>query len=370
MLRRPIADLDLAVEGDAVSFGQALGRRLGARARAHERFGTAALEFEDGSRLDVAASRAESYEAHGALPRVAPAPIAADLARRDFTINAMALEIGPGRRVRLHDPLGGARDLSRGVIRMLHAGSAMDDPTRAFRAARYANRLGFRVERRTRQWIGEALRSGAFEAVSGDRLRREMRLLLSEEDPAGAVRHLCGLGLQEAVHRALPCGDSVLARLARAERLARKGGTAADWLTCLLLWAGDLSARQTREIAVRLSLPREEARILTSWPSTWKALAAGHVPSGSRGSALSQRESAAARAMLPREAGGAKVARATAAAHLRLHVRGGDLIAAGMTAGPRIGRALDATLAARREGRITSEQELAFALKAARKEAF
>ncbi|HYR45971.1 MAG TPA: hypothetical protein VER78_03105, partial [Thermoanaerobaculia bacterium] len=222
MLRRPIRDLDLTVEGDAVSFGRVLSGRLGARARAHERFGTVALEFEDGSRLDVAASRAESYQAHGALPHVEPAPIAADLGRRDFTVNAMALEIAPGRRVRLRDPFGGARDLSRGLIRMRHAGSPMDDPTRAFRAARYAGRLGFSIEPRSRGWIREALSRGVFRAVSGDRLRREMRLLLSEKSPARAARRLCGLGLQEAVHRALPCGASVLARLARAERLARR----------------------------------------------------------------------------------------------------------------------------------------------------
>ncbi|HYR45528.1 MAG TPA: hypothetical protein VER78_00890, partial [Thermoanaerobaculia bacterium] len=260
-------------------------------------------------------------------------------------------------------------DLSRGLIRMRHAGSPMDDPTRAFRAARYAGRLGFSIEPKTRRWIREALSRGAFREVSGDRLRREMRLLLSEKSPAGAVRRLCGLGLQEAVHRALPCGGSVLARLARAERLARRKGAAADWLVYLLLWAADLSARQTRELAGRLCLPREEARILSAWPSTWRPLAAGHPPSGNRGGGFSLRESAAARAMLPRGAGKRRVDRATAAALLRLRVRGSDLVAAGVPAGPRIGRALAATLAARREGRIASDEELAFALEAARREA-
>jgi tRNA nucleotidyltransferase/poly(A) polymerase len=124
-------DLDLAVEGDAVE----LARRLGAEPVAHERFSTATVDL-DGVRVDLARTRAETYPHPGALPEVEPAPLERDLARRDFTVNAMALPLdGRGQLV---DPHGGRVDLRAGLLRVLHPGSFADDPTRALRAARYA----------------------------------------------------------------------------------------------------------------------------------------------------------------------------------------------------------------------------------------
>src|SRR6185369_1698085 len=158
-----------------------------------------------------AGSRRETYGRPAALPRVEPAPIAEDLARRDFTINSMALELAPGAR--LLDPFGGRADLEGRVVRMLHADSPGDDPTRSFRAARYANPLGFRIEPRTRRWIAEASRHGDVDRLSGDRLRRELRLLFSEENRAGSVRLLRGLGLDRQIHPALTGDAPALSRL-------------------------------------------------------------------------------------------------------------------------------------------------------------
>ena len=180
LLRRPLIDVDVVVDGNAPAFARRLAQVLGVPARVHERFGTATVPFPGARQLDVAGARRETYAKPGALPRVEPAPIEEDLGRRDFTINAMALELEPGRR--LLDPFGGKADLERRVVRMLHSDSPIDDPTRAFRAARYANRLDFRVDPGTRAWIAQASRSRAFDAVSGDRLCRELRLLFSEED--------------------------------------------------------------------------------------------------------------------------------------------------------------------------------------------
>src|SRR5207244_3373251 len=121
LLRRPVVDLDLVLEGDAPEFAELLAAELHVSAVAHPRFGTATLEMPGGGRLDLATSRREVYERPAALPTVEPAGIDEDLSRRDFTINAMALEIAPIRRPVLHDPFGGRRDLTRGLIRMLHA---------------------------------------------------------------------------------------------------------------------------------------------------------------------------------------------------------------------------------------------------------
>src|SRR5262249_34680846 len=226
---RKIVDADLAVEGNGIALGRALARELGATARGHGRFGTVSLEFQDGSRLDVASTRTETYASAGSLPRVARAALDEDLARRDFTINAMALRLAPGRPV-LVDPFGGRRDLARKAVRMLHPGSPRDDPTRAFRAVRYAHRLGFSIAPRTRRWIRAAVAAGSLGPVSGDRLRRELRLIFSEPDPARAAATMRRLGLDAAVDPALSANRKALEALRRAERIAGRNPGKTGWV--------------------------------------------------------------------------------------------------------------------------------------------
>lgn len=362
-----MTDLDLAVEGDGVAFARVLARELGARPRPHESFGTATLKFSDGSRLDVASTRAESYVARGALPRVAAAPLGRDLARRDFTINAIALRIAPQRRSILIDPFGGARDLERKIIRMLHEASPQDDPTRAFRAVRYANRLRFRIDSRTRRWIGEAARLRAFDGVSGDRMRRELRLLFSEPDPAGAVRLMGTLGIDRMVDPNLRHDPQILASLRRAEGLARRHPGTTTWLLFLLVWSGGFDPAALERLSRRLSLAGEEARRLRSFSSLLDDLRdpSRATPSAllARGSSPDEIGAAAARLGGP---AGRRLERALRVFSTRLTIRGRDLIAAGIAAGPLIGGALKVTLAARRDGKISKREELAFAVREAR----
>ncbi|MFN2387589.1 MAG: hypothetical protein ABR576_15125 [Thermoanaerobaculia bacterium] len=319
LLQRAVADLDLTVEGDAPSLARELAAVLSARIQIHARFLTATMELPDGERVDVATARAETYRRPGALPVVRPAGIGPDLVRRDFTINALALKLAPEFEGRLVDPSGGRRDLEDGVIRFLHDRSPMDDPTRAFRAVRYAHRFGFRLPRETRRAIRAALERGCFEAVSGDRLRRELEKILSERDRAGAVRRLRDLGLHRVLHPSLLASREPLERLRRAERSST--GPAADWLTYLQVWASDLTPAEVAELARRLNLSRKDADRLRPAPPPPRAL-----PS----SALS--------------------------------ISGKNLLAAGASPGPAIGWALARTLIARRERRITAEEELDYAL--------
>src|SRR3954452_22209108 len=123
LLGQERTDLDIAVEGDA----SALGRRLGGEIRTHERFATATVHT-DGLELDLATARSESYPEPGALPEVRPATLTDDLARRDFTLNAMAVPLAGDPE--LIDPHGGLADLERGTLRVLHERSFVDDPTR------------------------------------------------------------------------------------------------------------------------------------------------------------------------------------------------------------------------------------------------
>ncbi len=372
LLRRPVRDVDLAVEGDAATFAGALAARLGANATVHARFSTATLELPDGRRLDVAGTRRETYPHPGALPAVeSGASIEADLARRDFSIHAMAIELAP--RGRLLDPFGGRGDLARRRIRFLHPASPADDPTRALRAVRYAGRLGFRVAPEARRQVAEAIACGAFDAVSGDRLRRELALILSEAERARAPALLRSLGVDRAVAPGLArAARGAAGRIARASRrLGSPQGAAAGWLCYLLAWMAHSTPRDVRQVAARLSVAGREGQVLRRWPQTRRRLATGlaNLPPSERRrrlAGLSADEVLAAASLLPaRDARALLVSFATRPPDLA--VSGADLLARGVPPGPSVGRALEATRAAREDGRIDAVGELDFALAAARR---
>ncbi len=205
LLNREPEDVDLAVETSvdgALLLAEQLGALPGWRLRGtHRRFGTATLEAPGGLRVDLAATRTERYPRPASLPVVATgAPIGEDLGRRDFTIHAMARRLGPtGASGPLLDPFGGREDVVRRVVRLLHPRSLADDPTRAFRAVRYAARLGFRLERGFRPALELARAEGAFPALSGDRLRRGLEEVLKENDPGRATELLLEFGLLDDI---------------------------------------------------------------------------------------------------------------------------------------------------------------------------
>jgi len=148
LLRRPPRfDVDLAVVGDGAAYAEQLAARLNGHVTTHDRFGTATVHYGSDAHVDVASARTETYAAPGALPDVAPAAsIEADLARRDFTVNAIAVSLPDGAVV---DPHRGIEHLRDRLVRVLHEQSFVDDPTRIFRAARYEARLGFRMDPKT-----------------------------------------------------------------------------------------------------------------------------------------------------------------------------------------------------------------------------
>lgn len=321
-------DVDVAVEGDAI----ALARRAGTLVRAHERFGTATVEVA-GARIDLAMTRRERYPEPGALPEVEPADIAADLARRDFTVNAMAFPLTGERR--LLDPYGGARDLSAGVLRVLHPGSLRDDPTRALRAARYAARLGAGLEPETERLV----RAADLSAVSADRVEAELRLIAAEERAIAALELLADWGLA-GIER----GGPERARAALAV-LNLDGWEELDHRVEVVL-AGALGDAERVEGAKELAAARPER------PSEAARLARGRDPVE------------------------LVLARANGAEWLdpyvrewrdvRLEITGADLLATGVPEGPAIGRGLAAALDAKLdEGVRGREAELAVALAAA-----
>ncbi|MGH7312626.1 MAG: hypothetical protein ACREJV_05590, partial [Candidatus Rokuibacteriota bacterium] len=185
-------DLDIVVEGDGPALARAFAAARGGPSGAiveHARFLTASVTVGDLGRVDFATARSERYECPGALPRVMPSTASQDLGRRDFTVNALAVELAEARWDLL-DPFGGRRDLAAGRLCVLHPLSFVEDPTRIFRAARYAARLGLALDAWTARAQARAVRLGPYPALSGQRLAAEIELILGEARPADALRRL------------------------------------------------------------------------------------------------------------------------------------------------------------------------------------
>lgn len=209
LLGHATLDLDLSVEGDGIAFARAVADRYRTGLAVFERFATARLVFPDGLKMDIATTRRESYAQPALLPTVESASIEEDLYRRDFTINALAMQLNPGQYGRLLDVYGGRRDLRARKIRVLHAGSFLDDPTRIFRAIRFEQRFGFRLERETLRLLAQAAATNLIQQLSGPRLQNEVLLLLAEHEPARAIARLAQLNLFRFLHRRLSYPASV-----------------------------------------------------------------------------------------------------------------------------------------------------------------
>jgi tRNA nucleotidyltransferase (CCA-adding enzyme) len=363
-LQRAPRELDVVVEGDAGAFARLLAQEESADLVTHDRFGTATVSIDSG-RVDVARARRERYSEPGALPEVEPAPIAEDLLRRDFTINAIA--------VALSDPNGAVTaapfaldDLEQGQLRVLHDQSFIDDPTRLLRLGRYVARLGFSVERQTARLVSDALARHALETVSGGRIGAELRLALNEPDPLRALGTLAKLRLLEALHPALSV-DPALAR--RALELLPDDGR--EDLLVLAVCAHRFAAPNgLRRWLDELEFPARDRDIVT--------IAACEAPKIARTIAHEQRPSrlAALLRTKPPEAvalagalGSAQPARRWLAQlrHVRLEINGNDLLAAGIPAGPELGRRLEQALARKLDGELAGgrDEELSAALDAA-----
>ncbi|MCM8792079.1 MAG: hypothetical protein NC826_02885 [Candidatus Omnitrophica bacterium] len=182
ILGRKNFDLDITVEADGMDFANLLALYLKAKVIHYHRFSTATVVTPEGFKIDIATTRKESYPQPALLPYVEKGDIKDDLARRDFTINALAIGIYPEREERIIDFFGGYNDILRKKIRILHDKSFIDDPTRILRAIRFEQRFNFRIERHTLRLIKEAVSLKMFEKLSIPRLKDEFILLLKEDN--------------------------------------------------------------------------------------------------------------------------------------------------------------------------------------------
>ena len=203
----PLIDIDIMASGNAERLVESIRGRGDATVRKASAFGTWTLTVR-GLEVDLSTARRETYERPGALPTVFPGTREEDLARRDFSINAMAISLDGDSWGDLLDPHDGAIDLERGLIRVLHDRSFEDDATRILRAIRYACRLDFRLESRT----GTLLEGGLsyLSTISPDRVRHEIERIF-REPRAGAMIDMAGrLGVLTAIHPGLRADPTTL----------------------------------------------------------------------------------------------------------------------------------------------------------------
>jgi tRNA nucleotidyltransferase (CCA-adding enzyme) len=394
LLERPPEDLDLVVEGDAVALAEALAAEVGGTVRSHAQFGTATVEigmqnakfgmqnakFEvpdtsdtgEGNFaffilhsqplvLDFVTARTEFYERPAALPDVEASSLRHDLHRRDFTINTLAVCLNPARYGRLYDFYGGREDLRRGLIRVLHSLSFIDDPTRILRAARLAARLGFAIEERTRELIADALEHDVLGRTTPQRIVNELRLTLREAHPEAALALMDELGVLRALHGALRWTPELAAQFEHARAANFADADLADVYLGLLVLP--LTAAEREELIARFQPPAPKSRLLRGIDAIQEhaaTLANPNVPNSAVDRMLHGLDTAALRAA--QSAGPPQLADAIGRyldtmRDIRLAVDGRFLRSLGLAPGPRYGELLAGLRAAVLDGEATTPEE-------------
>ena len=278
LLGHPSQDFDIVVEGDAIALGKALGKRYGGRVISHTRFGTSKWFVQESNPeqvasssdiqsslpefLDLISARTEFYEHPTALPTVERGSIKLDLHRRDFTINTLALRLDGHHYGELHDYWGGLADIERGLVRVLHSLSFVDDPTRLLRAVRYEQRYGFEIESRTRQLMDEA--RPMLEKLSPERVRHELDRMLDEPNWCEMLLRLDDLGLLDAIHPELSPPDSRFQAPADDELASYPvpGLLSPKRTLAWLLWLSSVDPAMIKTLSRRLRFPAALTRLL------------------------------------------------------------------------------------------------------------
>ena len=350
LLESPSLDIDIVVEGDAIAVARIAAQVAGARLAKTTAFGTATVRAGDAV-IDIATARAEVYAHPGALPRVTPSTIDDDLLRRDFTINAMALQLTEPAPGKLLDPTGGEADLRAKLVRVLHDRSFQDDATRILRAVRCEARFGFRLEERTLDLLARDI--AYLDTISGTRIRQELARTFAEPSPEQAVARLRELAVFEAIHPSLSPGFD------QASAFARLRDTAAPAVSAWPLLCWNVPEAKMGDLARRLALTRPQRTAVEAVPAARRAgqQLAGDV-----------RPSEATRLLdelpLPTVHALAAVSRAAGALAylavwrtLRPSLRGDALLEMGVQPGPEVGRVLARLRAAKLDGEVKSRAD-------------
>jgi tRNA nucleotidyltransferase (CCA-adding enzyme) len=193
-------DIDIVVEGDGLKFAREFAAQIGGTLITHEQFGTAVIRAL--CKIDVATARSEAYKSPAVYPSVRFGTIKDDLLRRDFTINSIGVSLNKKTFGKIVDYCKGGNDLKKGIIKVLHDKSFMDDPTRIFRAVRFEQRYGFNIEARTHKLITQAVNLGMIGMLKKQRISKEISLILKEKHAKRMLKRLEELtGIKDVSHR-------------------------------------------------------------------------------------------------------------------------------------------------------------------------
>jgi tRNA nucleotidyltransferase/poly(A) polymerase len=354
LLGRNPADLDFTLENNTEKFAHELARRTESSIREYPQFLTYKIEVNGLSPIDVTTTRKETYPQPGALPVVMASDLRDDLQRRDFAMNAIALELTSEA---IHDPYGGHHDVRERVVRILHDRSFEDDPTRIFRSLRLASRLGFALQPNTEGLMRKAIEGGFAKTVSAERLWREFFLAVGESDRAAVLHAFSRAGALKV----FGCSGSELEVLRRANQLlAEIPGDAR--VTFLIL----LCSQADEEFLARSGLTgRQIATVRDAASARGRLAALLRDPASERDkiriAAAAPREQVLAAAAVNPELT-PLLRRVVEYQNAAPPVRGDELE---VPPGPHIGLALERTREALFFGDITPDQALLFARRAA-----
>lgn len=399
LLDVPNFDLDYVIEGSAQKLAQRLLELYPNRltlAATHDRFQTATLVYrsenaavaDSGSvdnisvdssssqlqverEVDLSTARTEFYEFPAALPEVEASKLEQDLLRRDFTINALAVCVNPERFGDLTDHFNGLQDLERKIVRILHPFSFIEDPTRMVRAARFAGRLGFHLDAKTKEQARRASQMGIFDDLGGVRIKAELKMILESPQRLRALNllaeqsgNLCYLDSR------LEYGDGVRKTIRRAERLLGRYSVDEPWVVYLGALLSELPPERVPGVLERLMLTNHQKEVIESglelhrfMPSSIGEMKRSELYEMLHGRAREALAIAAAAGQVGTDFRRSIKLYLEELADTKLDITGADLIASGFKPGPKIGEALKHVLAERLDGQVRGrEQELQEAL--------
>lgn len=370
-------DLDFVVEdGSAIKLAERLTSKYPDKFEilvSHERFQTATLSspIESVREIDLSTARTEYYEFPAALPVVEASSLRQDIYRRDFTINSLAVCLHPAKNKfgELIDLYNGYDDLQKKIIRILHPFSFIEDPTRIIRAVRFAARLGFHLEPKTRYRACRGISVGLFNGLGGVRLKEEIRYILESDKRLEALDLLerLGGGLR-FLHEKLKYGAKSRVYIRRAERLLLRYKVKDEWIVYLGLLFARLTKAGLQEALDRLQLSNHHKEIILKAKAI--ELGLGYKSKTLKRSEIYKifkdqpEETLAIVASLA--APGTKVRRMVLLylnelSSVQLLIGGADLINLGVPRGPKIGALLTCALEAKLDGLISSrEEEISF----------
>ncbi len=270
LLSRPNLDIDIVVEGNGIKFAARFAKELGGRIRAHKKFQTAVVILPDGQKIDVATARLEYYEHPAALPTVELSSIKLDLFRRDFTINALAIELNPENFGKLVDFFGGQKDIKEKKIRVIHSLSFIEDPTRILRALRFEQRYNFTLGVQTERLIKNALKLDMLNKLSGSRIFHELKLILEEEDPIPCLKRMESFDILYKIHPVLKLNNKKIRILEEIKKvldwysLLYTSPSPTRWVVFFLGLTYEANTVELSSVANRLNLSKTQTELLTS----------------------------------------------------------------------------------------------------------